>query len=75
MLHDCRAMHVLWVFMDAEFDRGIHLYAKLRKRQHQVKLGQISSNFQIQNFRTKHAHLAHSYFSIPNMLFVFAFDN
>ena len=42
----------------------------LRKGQCQVKLGQIRSNFQIQNFLTTNAHLVQFCHRIPKMYFV-----
>ena len=54
MLHECRVTHVLWVIRDVEFDGGIHFFKfGLRKCQCQVTLGQIRSDFKIQNFLTK----------------------
>ena len=49
----CRATHVLFVIYDAEFDGDTHFEIYPRIGQLQVKLGQICSNFKIQNFLTK----------------------
>ena len=41
MLHRSRVTHVLCAIWDVEFDGDIHFKFDLRKRQCQVKLGQI----------------------------------
>ena len=41
MLHECCATHVVWVIWEAEFDGDIISKLYSRKRQCQVKLGQI----------------------------------
>ena len=53
MLHECCATHVLWV-LGAQNSMVTSIFEfGLRKGQCQVKLGQIRSNFQIQNRLTK----------------------
>ena len=42
LLHECRAAYALWAIWDVEFGGGIHFLFDPRKRQGQVKLGQIS---------------------------------
>ena len=53
MLLKCCATHVLPVIWDAEFDGDTHFKFDARKGQLQLKLGQIRSDFKIQNVRTK----------------------
>ena len=54
MFHECLATHVLLVAWDAEIDSDIHFeIGHEGQDRYQVKLGQMVSNFQIQDFLSK----------------------
>ena len=53
ILHDCRSTHVLEVIWTKNSMAAFIFKLDLRKDQSQVKVGQIKSNFHIQNFLTE----------------------
>ena len=69
MLHECCATHVLLVVWDVELDGGIHFFIPPEERS---RSDQITPNFKVQNFLSKHDYLVK--FSISIQKNVVTFD-